>query len=297
MITIFKILLASLLICYTAQTYGQLKISGKIFDDTGEKLPGVIIKELGTENGTVSDTCGNFVLSVSNSESIIEVLFVGYKRQEIKIGEKRYFDVKLKVDCIIDFFDYNDICLGFSSGVLNHPIGGFGYIKLPIPKIGLMYGEFDYQSDFENNYKMEIHSGLLHFVAECDYYGDIYLNYRKIVNQDFYFSNYSIISKLNLSQPRIFQNYSTFYFGYGMASLTEPDIKYINQSGYIVGLGAFIGKPLYLSISLKAIYWTNYWEYMSEIEWEYKRVLISMNYDKFKNFNELNLKLGYIFNY
>ena len=59
-----------------------------MFDDTGEKFPGVIIKELGTGNGTVSDTSGNFALTVSNAESIIEIAFVGYKRQEIKIGEK-----------------------------------------------------------------------------------------------------------------------------------------------------------------------------------------------------------------
>ena len=160
-----------------------------------------------------------------------------------------------------------------------------------------MYGEFDYQSDLEKNSKMEVHSGLLHFLAECDYNGDIYLNYRKIVNQDFNFNNYSIIGKLNLSKPRIFQNYSTFYFGYGMASLTNPDFKFNNRLGYIVGLGISIGRPLYLNISLKATYWTNFWEYIGEIKWEYKRVLISMDYDKIKNFDELNLKLGYIFNY
>ena len=293
----FKILLVNLTLVFCFQTYGQVKISGKVCDNnTGETLRGVNIIEHGTENKIVSETNGTFNLTVSNSESAIEITYLGYKKQEIKIGDKRYFEIKLKEDCFLDFFDYNNICLGLSTGILNSPIGGFVYIKQPIRKIGLIYGEFDYQTDLKNSYKIEAHTGLLHLVAECDYDGDVYLNYRKLVNQDFKFNSYSLIGKLNLSKPRISQNYSTLYFGYGISTLNTPDIIYNDKSGYILGFGTSISKP-HININFITTYWTNYWEYFGEIKWEYRNVLISMNYDNIKNHNELNLKLGYIFNY
>jgi len=293
----FKILLVNLTLVFCFQTYGQVKISGKVCDNnTGETLRGVNIIEHGTENKIVSETNGTFNLTVSNSESTIEITYLGYKKQEIKIGDKRYFEIKLKEDCFLDFFDYNNICLGLSTGILNSPIGGFVYIKQPIRKIGLIYGEFDYQTDLKNNYKIEAHTGLLHLVAECDYDGDVYLNYRKLVNQDFKFNSYSLIGKLNLSKPRIFQNYSTLYFGYGISTFNTPDITYNDKSGYILGFGTSISKT-HININFITTYWTNYWEYFGEIKWEYRNVLISMNYDNIKNHNELNLKLGYIFNY
>jgi len=293
----FKILLVNLTLVFCFQTYGQVKISGKVCDNnTGETLRGVNIIEHGTENKIVSETNGTFNLTVSNSESAIEITYLGYKKQEIKIGDKRYFEIKLKEDCFLDFFDYNNICLGLSTGILNSPIGGFVYIKQPIRKIGLIYGEFDYQTDLKNNYKIEAHTGLLHLVAECDYDGDVYLNYRKLVNQDFKFNSYSLIGKLNLSKPRIFQNYSTLYFGYGISTFNTPDITYNDKSGYILGFGTSISKT-HININFITTYWTNYWEYFGEIKWEYRNVLISMNYDNIKNHNELNLKLGYIFNY
>ena len=293
----FKILLVNLTLVFCFQTYGQVKISGKVCDNnTGETLRGVNIIEHGTENKIVSETNGTFNLTVSNSESTIEITYLGYKKQEIKIGDKRYFEIKLKEDCFLDFFDYNNICLGLSTGILNSPIGGFVYIKQPIRKIGLIYGEFDYQTDLKNSYKIEAHTGLLHLVAECDYDGDVYLNYRRLVNQDFEFNSYSLIGKLNFSKSRIFQNYSTLYFGYGISTLNTPDITYNDKSGYILGFGTSISKT-HININFITTYWTNYWEYFGEIKWEYRNVLISMNYDNIKNHNELNLKLGYIFNY
>ena len=66
---------------------------------------------------------------------------------------------------------------------------------------------------------------------------------------------------------------------------------------YILGIGSFIGRPLNININLTGTYWTKYWEYVGEIKWEHKNILISMNYDRIKDYNELNLKLGYIFNY
>jgi hypothetical protein len=105
-----------------------------------------------------------------------------------------------------------------------------------------------------------------------------------------------LIGKLNLSKPRIFQNYSTLYFGYGISTLNTPDITYNDKSGYILGFGTSISKT-HININFITTYWTNYWEYFGEIKWEYRNVLISMNYDNIKNHNELNLKLGYIFNY
>lgn len=296
-ITKFNILLANLVLVFCFQAYGQVKISGKVYDNTGESLVGVNIKELGTENKAVSDKNGSFVLTVRDSESIIELTYIGYKTREIKIGDKKYFEIKLKESCYIDFFDYNDICVGLSSGILNNPIGGFVYLKLPIRKVGLIYGEFDYQTNLKNNYKIEARTGLLHVVAECNYNGDAYMKYRRIENQDCNFNSYSFIGKLNITKPGVFSNGLTLYVGYGISYLKIPDITYSNKPGYILGLGSSIIRRQNINVEFIGTYWTNYWEYIGEINLAYKNVVISVNYDKIKNYNELNLKLGYIFNY
>lgn len=286
------------IILLSINSFGQISVSGKIIDkQERQEITGVNILEQGTKNGTVSDMDGYFNLEVTDRNSVLEISFVGYKTQEISIIDTNFLQVELKLDCIIDFFDYNDIGIGLSSGALNSPIGGYGYLNFIIFKLLALHGEIDFQTDLSENQKLDINFGTLHLFYDCGYDGDFNLNYRSIAKNDFTFNSYKIEGKLNSSYPRVFGNYSTVFLGYGLSDLSKPSADYKNNSGFLLGFGARIGKPLYLNINLKTIYWVDFWEFMGEIKWQYKNLAFSTNYNVIDSYNEINLKFGYIFNY
>jgi hypothetical protein len=280
------------------QTFGQITVRGKIIDkQDGFEIPGVTILEKGTKNGTVSDIDGYFSLEVADKNSILEISFIGYTPQEIQIADTSFLLIKLKLECFIDFFDYNDIGIGISCGAMNAPIGGYGYLNFIVFKLLALHGEIDFQTDLSQNQKIEINFGTLHLFADCGYDGDLNLNYRSIDKNDFTFNSYKIEGRINFSHPRIFSDYSTLFLGYGLSEWSKPSTDYKNNSGFLVGFGTHIGKPLYLNINLKTVCWMDFWEFIGEIKWQYKNLEFSTNYNVIDSYNELNLKLGYIFNY
>ncbi len=85
-----------LLICFN--TWGQSgPIKGTVKDESGKPLPGVNVIYKGTHKGTTTDLDGNFELPEQpEGVNIFVVSFVGYKTQEITIGDKRYFDIVME---------------------------------------------------------------------------------------------------------------------------------------------------------------------------------------------------------
>ena len=74
----------------------SIKISGTVTDENNEPLIGATVIEVGTSNGTMTDFDGNFFLDVANKMATIKVSYVGYKDQEIKVGNKTMFRVILE---------------------------------------------------------------------------------------------------------------------------------------------------------------------------------------------------------
>ena len=66
-----KLLLISF-IAFSGFLHAQQTVSGIISDENGP-LPGVTVIEKGTTNGTVSDFDGNYSISVSNSNAILQL--------------------------------------------------------------------------------------------------------------------------------------------------------------------------------------------------------------------------------
>jgi TonB-linked SusC/RagA family outer membrane protein len=65
-----------------------IEIKGKITDSDGAPLPGATIIEKGTLNGTTSDIEGNYSLTVSKENSVIQVSYIGFEPQETTVGAK-----------------------------------------------------------------------------------------------------------------------------------------------------------------------------------------------------------------
>jgi TonB-dependent starch-binding outer membrane protein SusC len=60
-----------------------IDITGKVIDETGVAMPGVSIAVKGTTSGTVTDTEGNYKITVSDKNAVLIFSFIGYKTQEV----------------------------------------------------------------------------------------------------------------------------------------------------------------------------------------------------------------------
>ncbi len=79
------------------QSKGQVK--GQVLDAvTGEPVIGASIIEKGTTNGGITDIDGNFSLIFTGDEKMIEISYIGYVSQVIKITSDKVLSVKLKED-------------------------------------------------------------------------------------------------------------------------------------------------------------------------------------------------------
>lgn len=78
------------------QNNGKFKITGNVADNNGEPIIGASVVVNGTKNGTVTDIDGNFTL-VSNSETpTLNISYVGFDTQNIKVRPGQTVKVTLK---------------------------------------------------------------------------------------------------------------------------------------------------------------------------------------------------------
>ena len=72
-------------------------ITGTVVDQNGMPIIGANIVVKGTTNGTITDMDGNFSLEAEKG-SILQVSYIGFTDQEIKVGEKNSLSITLKED-------------------------------------------------------------------------------------------------------------------------------------------------------------------------------------------------------
>lgn len=78
----------------------QKEITGKIVEaSNGASIPGATVIVEGTQRGVITDTDGNFVLTVSESESLI-VSYLGYKLVKIPVAGKNTFLIPMEPEFI-----------------------------------------------------------------------------------------------------------------------------------------------------------------------------------------------------
>ena len=78
-----------------AQSGGS--VTGKVSDAAGE-LVGVSVVVKGTKNGTATDVDGKFSLTNVKPSDVLQFSFIGYKTQEVKVGNKKDFQIVMKDD-------------------------------------------------------------------------------------------------------------------------------------------------------------------------------------------------------
>ncbi|WMI66768.1 TonB-dependent receptor [Aestuariibaculum sp. YM273] len=73
-----------------------IDISGKVLDELGMPLPGANIIVKGTTIGAQTDFDGKFSLTVSSSDAILVVSYVGYTTREVAVGQQTSFNISLR---------------------------------------------------------------------------------------------------------------------------------------------------------------------------------------------------------
>jgi TonB-linked SusC/RagA family outer membrane protein len=79
------------------QVYAQgIRINGSVSEENGELLPAVSVSIRGTTQGVMTDDKGEYSLAVPSDTTVLIYSSVGYFKQEIKVGGRRFIAVILK---------------------------------------------------------------------------------------------------------------------------------------------------------------------------------------------------------
>lgn len=76
----------------------QQTVKGHVTDPTGEPVIGASVSEKGTTNGVISDIDGKFSISVSSSNAILQIMYLGYVTQEVTVSPGKTFNIVLQED-------------------------------------------------------------------------------------------------------------------------------------------------------------------------------------------------------
>lgn len=89
-----KILLLLLTLSCYIQLFSQ-EITGVVSDNTGEPIIGATVALKGKAVGSLTDIDGKYSIKVDNSNDVLVFSYVGYIRQEIKVGNQKQINVVL----------------------------------------------------------------------------------------------------------------------------------------------------------------------------------------------------------
>ena len=73
-------------------------ITGVILDELQEPLAGVNVTVKGTSTGVISDIDGKFSISVSGSNPVLVLSYIGYARQEVSVGSQQSLRISMTED-------------------------------------------------------------------------------------------------------------------------------------------------------------------------------------------------------
>lgn len=92
----YQILDKNILIKKVGNNIQQRKIKGTVSDSNGIPLLGASIIEKGTKNGTISNFDGQFLITISNPNSILIVSYMGYSSKEVPVGDTKELNIVLE---------------------------------------------------------------------------------------------------------------------------------------------------------------------------------------------------------
>ena len=80
----YRFLLSIVLLLFALPLAAQVKVAGKVTDETNLPLPGANILVHGTSKGVTTDLDGNYFIEVKKGD-VLDFSYVGYKLQSRKV--------------------------------------------------------------------------------------------------------------------------------------------------------------------------------------------------------------------
>ena len=72
------------------------QVTGTVFSsDNNEPLPGANVVQKGTTNGVVADFDGNYSITLQPGPDVLQVSYIGFEAQEVKVGAQAVIDITL----------------------------------------------------------------------------------------------------------------------------------------------------------------------------------------------------------
>lgn len=112
----------------TSSDQNKITVSGTVFGgDDNMPLPGVGIKDKGSDATTATDFDGTFKLEVNASEATLVFSYVGYITQEVKVTSSQNITVKLAAD-VKQLQEV--VVMGYGSVKKNEVLGAVGSVSM-----------------------------------------------------------------------------------------------------------------------------------------------------------------------
>jgi Ca-activated chloride channel family protein len=180
---IFAILiLAAVLIAFTE----SVSITGKVTDENGSPLPGVIVSVKGTGHGTVTDNYGNYKITVNDQSKVLVFSFIGYQMVNEKIDGRNVINIKMKPDfsnleevVVVGYGIRKDESAGYSRAV-SAPSAGEYKSRQQFQRYNNNFNTEGYAAINENGFKAVTNNPLSTFSIDVD--NASYSNIRRFIN-------------------------------------------------------------------------------------------------------------------
>ena len=112
---------------YASAQNTNVRVSGNVVDESGTPLSGVVVyvKSGNTKDATVTDGNGAYSIGASSASSLVYSC-LGYKEQEILVGNQSVINVKL----VLDSFNLDDaVVIGYGSQKMKDLTGGLSVVN------------------------------------------------------------------------------------------------------------------------------------------------------------------------
>src|SRR5690606_14280489 len=86
-----------LFLCTSVAFAQNIRITGKVSDSTGEGLPSVSVRVVGTNEGTSTDANGNYAITAAPNASLA-FSFIGFTGQTVAVNNRTSINVQLADD-------------------------------------------------------------------------------------------------------------------------------------------------------------------------------------------------------
>lgn len=93
-----KYLLLLTFLFFSFLSLAQTKVSGRVYDTTGEALPFVNVIFKNSHEGTITDENGRFYLESKTTYQTVVVSYLGYKTNEIALDKNVVYDLRVELE-------------------------------------------------------------------------------------------------------------------------------------------------------------------------------------------------------